>query len=307
MIYGSDAVNMIAPYRAKSVVVQFLIDCMHQARAQGNHPLAPILIDSTLLYGKTYVRAGVGLDSSLRRGVQSMGRQCISWEEVLVSDVHGKGQRLVDCLWSISGSPEDSRYSGPYDEALEVFSPEAEVPREIIYNFLSQLHPREEKVIRLRFGIGERHDHTLEEAGEVLHKSRERVRQIETKGMQKLSRALRAFADQETSLLKQEKGAVEQKVTQKQGVRYRKKLKNPVFRARESLEQHSLFSREDKKLIYQLNGWFGYEKTSFAEVVAARRQSWAELATQANNLSRRMRRLGVWSDAPMYPMEENID
>ncbi|EAT16554.1 RNA polymerase sigma factor RpoD [Desulfuromonas acetoxidans] len=65
---------------------------------------------------------------------------------------------------------------------------------------LSTLSPREEKVLRMRFGIGERSDHTLEEVGQDFNVTRERIRQIEAKALRKLrhpSRAkrLRSFVD----------------------------------------------------------------------------------------------------------------
>ncbi len=63
---------------------------------------------------------------------------------------------------------------------------------------LDTLTPREAKVLRLRFGIGVRSDHTLEEVGKVFDLTRERIRQIEAQAIRKLrqahrSRALRAF------------------------------------------------------------------------------------------------------------------
>jgi RNA polymerase primary sigma factor len=63
---------------------------------------------------------------------------------------------------------------------------------------LSSLTPREEQVLRLRFGIGERSDHTLEEVGARFNVTRERIRQIESKALRKLrhltrSRYLRSF------------------------------------------------------------------------------------------------------------------
>ena len=65
---------------------------------------------------------------------------------------------------------------------------------------LSTLTPKEERVIRMRFGIGEKCDHTLEEVGQVFEVTRERIRQIEAKALRKLrhpSRAkrLKCFAD----------------------------------------------------------------------------------------------------------------
>ncbi len=65
---------------------------------------------------------------------------------------------------------------------------------------LSTLTPKEERVIRMRFGIGEKYDHTLEEVGQVFDVTRERIRQIEAKALKKLkhptrSRRLKCFAD----------------------------------------------------------------------------------------------------------------
>jgi len=65
---------------------------------------------------------------------------------------------------------------------------------------LSSLTPREEQIVRLRFGIGERSDHTLEEVGVRFNVTRERIRQIESKALRKLrhssrSRYLRSFYD----------------------------------------------------------------------------------------------------------------
>jgi RNA polymerase primary sigma factor len=65
---------------------------------------------------------------------------------------------------------------------------------------LATLTPREEKVLRMRFGIGERSDHTLEEVGQNFEVTRERIRQIEAKALRKLrhpsrSKKLRAFIE----------------------------------------------------------------------------------------------------------------
>ena len=57
---------------------------------------------------------------------------------------------------------------------------------------LSTLTPREEKVLRMRFGIGERSDHTLEEVGRDFQVTRERIRQIEAKALRKLRHPSRA-------------------------------------------------------------------------------------------------------------------
>jgi RNA polymerase primary sigma factor len=68
---------------------------------------------------------------------------------------------------------------------------------------LSTLTPREEKVLRMRFGIGEKSDHTLEEVGRDFAVTRERIRQIEAKALRKLrhpsrSKKLKSFVDWQT-------------------------------------------------------------------------------------------------------------
>ncbi len=73
--------------------------------------------------------------------------------------------------------------------------------RETCTKILSSLTPREERVLRMRFGIGMNTDHTLEEVGQQFNVTRERIRQIEAKALRKLkhpsrSRKLRSFLDQ---------------------------------------------------------------------------------------------------------------
>jgi RNA polymerase primary sigma factor len=65
---------------------------------------------------------------------------------------------------------------------------------------LASLTPREERIVRMRFGLGMNNDHTLEEVGKRFSLTRERIRQIEAKALRKLrhpsrSRVLRSFLD----------------------------------------------------------------------------------------------------------------
>ncbi len=75
---------------------------------------------------------------------------------------------------------EDKRVVSPSD-AVENLNLQEQTRR-----VLSTLTPREEKVLRMRFGIGERSDHTLEEVGKNFDVTRERIRQIEAKALRKL-------------------------------------------------------------------------------------------------------------------------
>jgi RNA polymerase primary sigma factor len=72
--------------------------------------------------------------------------------------------------------------------------------RETTTRVLASLTPREERALRMRFGIGMNTDHTLEEVGQQFSVTRERIRQIEAKALRKLkhpsrSRKLRSFLD----------------------------------------------------------------------------------------------------------------
>lgn len=101
------------------------------------------------------------------------------------------------------GEEEDSSL-GDFIEDKKIISPQDAVMSitlsEQTRSVLSTLTPREEKVLRMRFGIGEKSDHTLEEVGQDFFVTRERIRQIEAKALRKLrhpSRAklLKAYVD----------------------------------------------------------------------------------------------------------------
>lgn len=89
---------------------------------------------------------------------------------------------------------EDKKFMSPSEAAITLNL--AEQTRKV----LATLTPREEKVLRMRFGIGEKSDHTLEEVGKDFTVTRERIRQIEAKALRKLrhptrSRKLKAFLE----------------------------------------------------------------------------------------------------------------
>ena len=87
------------------------------------------------------------------------------------------------------GDEEDSSL-GDFIEDKKATAPAEEVVStklgEQIASVLSDLTPREEQVLRKRFGIGEKSDHTLEEVGKLFNVTRERIRQIEAKALRKL-------------------------------------------------------------------------------------------------------------------------
>ena len=101
------------------------------------------------------------------------------------------------------GEEEDS-HLGDFIEDKSVVSPQEAVISGNLSDqtrrVLKTLTPREEKVLRMRFGIGEKSDHTLEEVGQDFEVTRERIRQIEAKALRKLrhpsrSKQLKSFID----------------------------------------------------------------------------------------------------------------
>ena len=101
------------------------------------------------------------------------------------------------------GEEEDS-HLGDFIEDRGVVSPAEQVIntnlKEMTEAVLKTLTPREEKVIKMRFGVGDGSEHTLEEVGQNFEVTRERIRQIETKALRKLrhpsrSRKLKAFLE----------------------------------------------------------------------------------------------------------------
>jgi len=90
---------------------------------------------------------------------------------------------------------EDEKSPSPTEAAIE--SDLSDQTKRV----LSTLTPREEKVLRMRFGVGEKQDYTLEEVGKVLGVTRERVRQIEAKAIRRLRhptrvKLLKGFAEE---------------------------------------------------------------------------------------------------------------
>jgi len=101
------------------------------------------------------------------------------------------------------GDEEDSHLGDFIEDKNAILPIDAAIQsnlRETTTRVLASLTPREERILRMRFGIGMNKDHTLEEVGQQFSVTRERIRQIEAKALRKLkhpsrSRILRSFLD----------------------------------------------------------------------------------------------------------------
>ena len=102
------------------------------------------------------------------------------------------------------GDEEDSQLGDFIEDKNAIIPVDAAIQanlKETVTRVLASLTPREERVLRMRFGIGMNTDHTLEEVGQQFSVTRERIRQIEAKALRKLkhpsrSRKMRSFLDQ---------------------------------------------------------------------------------------------------------------
>ena len=101
------------------------------------------------------------------------------------------------------GTEDDSHLGDLIEDKNAILPIDAAIQsnlRETTTRMLASLTPREERIIRMRFGLGMNSDHTLEEVGQQFLVTRERIRQIEAKALRKLkhpsrSRELRSFLD----------------------------------------------------------------------------------------------------------------
>ncbi len=142
--------------------------------------------------------------------VQELGREPASEEIAKRMDIPVAKVRKVlkiaqepISLETPIGEEEDSHLGDFIEDRQEVSPAEAVINlnlKEQTDNVLKTLTPREEKVIKMRFGVGDGSEHTLEEVGQNFAVTRERIRQIEAKALRKLrhpsrSRRLRAFLE----------------------------------------------------------------------------------------------------------------
>jgi len=148
-----------------------------------------------------------------RQLVQELGREPSSEEVAQRMDIPVSSVRKVlkiaqqpISLESRVGEEEDSRLGDFIQDTTGVSPADAMIRvnlKEQTASVLRTLNPREERIIRMRFGLEDGSEHTLEEVGQNFQVTRERIRQIEVKALRKLrhpsrSRKLRAFIDRKT-------------------------------------------------------------------------------------------------------------
>ena len=131
-----------------------------------------------------------------RRLVQELGREPLPEEIAAEMDMDIKKVRHIMkisqdivSLEAPVGAEEDSKL-GDFIEDDETVTPDEATHRQVlkenIHDMLQYLSPREKKIIKMRFGLGDGVGHTLEEVGREFGVTRERIRQIEAKVLQKL-------------------------------------------------------------------------------------------------------------------------
>jgi len=136
------------------------------------------------------------LTHTQRRLVQELGREPLPEEIAVEMDMDVRKVRHIQkisqdiiSLEAPVGTEEDSRL-GDFIEDSEALSPSEVTNRQIlkenIHDMLQYLTEREQKIIKMRFGLIDGRTHTLEEVGKEFNVTRERIRQIEAKVLQKL-------------------------------------------------------------------------------------------------------------------------
>ena len=108
--------------------------------------------------------------------ILKVSKKTISLETPVGEEEDGRLEDFIEDKGSIS--PQDAAISSNLSKQTQTV--------------LSTLDKREEKILRMRFGIGEKHDHTLEEVGQDFNVTRERIRQIEEKALRKLKHPSRS-------------------------------------------------------------------------------------------------------------------
>ena len=131
----------------------------------------------------------MGREPTLEEIAKKMGLPLYHVQKVL------KVSKKTISLETPVGEEEDGRLEDFIEDKGSMSPQDAAICSSLVkqtQNVLSTLDKREEKILRMRFGIGEKHDHTLEEVGQDFNVTRERIRQIEEKALKKLKHPSRA-------------------------------------------------------------------------------------------------------------------
>ena len=131
----------------------------------------------------------MGREPTLEEIAQKMGVPIQHVQKIL------KVSKKTISLETPIGEEEDGRLEDFIEDKGSVSPQDAAINANLVkqtQKVLSTLDKREEKILRMRFGIGEKHDHTLEEVGQDFNVTRERIRQIEEKALRKLQHPSRA-------------------------------------------------------------------------------------------------------------------
>ncbi len=131
----------------------------------------------------------IGREPTLEEIAEKMGVSLQHIQKIL------KASKKTISLETPIGEEEESRLEDFIEDKESLSPQDATISSNLvkqIQHVFSTLDKREEKILRMRFGIGEKHDHTLEEVGQEFNVTRERIRQIEEKALKKLRHPSRA-------------------------------------------------------------------------------------------------------------------
>ncbi len=131
----------------------------------------------------------IGREPTLEEIAEKMGVSLQHIQKIL------KASKKTISLETPIGEEEESRLEDFIEDKESLSPQDVTISSNLvkqIQNVFSTLDKREEKILRMRFGIGEKHDHTLEEVGQEFNVTRERIRQIEEKALKKLRHPSRA-------------------------------------------------------------------------------------------------------------------